>query len=102
MDDPLFHHDEHRDDDAVYAAAFDARDCFLLGRRLAESELLSVVASDQIDRLRGKARAKTTGFRSALRQLDGVTSVSSCRWRAERVHGSRSANSSSASVAACL
>jgi hypothetical protein len=64
---PLFHHDKHRDDDAVYAAAadgddavdaaaanrddaVDARDCFLLGRRLAKSGLLSVVASDQIGR----------------------------------------------------
>ena len=71
----LFHHDKHRDDNVVYAAAVDAHDQLLLGRHLAESELLSVVASDQIDRLRGKARAKTTGFRSALRQLDGVTSV---------------------------
>ena len=70
-------------DDAIYAAAadgddaVDARDRFLLSRRLADSGLLSVVASDQIDRLRGAARAKTTGFRSALRQLDGVTNVSS-------------------------
>ncbi len=69
MDNPLFHHDEHRDDDAVYAQR---------ARRLAESELLSIVASDQIDRLCGEARAKTTGFRSALRQLDRVTNVSSC------------------------
>jgi hypothetical protein len=84
---PLFHHDKHRDDDAVYAAAadgddaVDARDCFLLGRRLAESGLLSVVATDQIDRLGIEARAKTTGFRSALRQLDGVMNVLSCRRR---------------------
>ena len=108
MDDPLFHHNEHRDDDAVYAAdadgddAVDARDRFLLGRHLAESGLLSAVTSDQIDRLRGEARAKTTGFRSALRQLDGVTNVSSCRRRAEGVHGSHSASGSSASAAACL
>ena len=68
-------------DDAVDAAAADGddavntRDCFLLGHCLAKSGLLSVVASDQIDRLRGEARAKTTGFRSALHQLDGVTNV---------------------------
>jgi hypothetical protein len=85
MDDPLFHHDKHRDDDAVYAQR---------ARRLAESELLSIVVSDQIDRLCGEARAKTTGFRSALRQLDGVTNVSSCRRRAEGVHGSHSASGS--------
>ena len=108
MDDPLFHHNEHRDDDAVYAAdadgddAVDARDRFLLGRHLAKSGLLSAVTSDQIDRLRGEARAKTTGFRSALRQLDGVTNVSSCRRPADGVHGSHSASGSSASVAACL
>ena len=83
MDDPLFHHDEHRDDDGVYAAAadgdgaVDARDRFLLSRRLADSGLLSIVASDQIDGMHGAARAKTTGFRSALHQLDGVTNVSS-------------------------
>jgi hypothetical protein len=85
MDDPLFHHDKHRDDDAAYAQR---------ARRLAESELLSIVVSDQIDRLCGEARAKTTGFRSALRQLDGVTNVSSCRRRAEGVHGSHSASGS--------
>ncbi len=95
---PLFHHNKHRDDDTFYAAAadgddavdaaaanrddtVDARDCFLLGCRLAKSGLLSVVASDQIDRLRDEVRAKTSGFRSALRQLDGVMNVSSCQRR---------------------
>jgi hypothetical protein len=47
--------------------------------------LLSVIAPDQIDCLSGEARAKTTGFRSVLRQLDGVTNVSSCRRQAEGV-----------------
>ncbi|KAL3822925.1 hypothetical protein ACHAXA_011640 [Cyclostephanos tholiformis] len=56
-------------------AVVDARDRFLLSHRLADSGML--VVSDQIDRLRGAAMAKTTGFRSALRQLDGVTNVSS-------------------------
>jgi len=108
MDDPLFHHDKHRNDDAVEAAAadgddtVDACDRFLLGRRLPKSGLLSIVASDQIDCLHDKARAKTTGFRSALRQLDRVTNVLSCRRRAEGVHGSHSASGSSASAAACL
>jgi len=74
MDDPLFHHNEHR----------------------------NVVASDQIDRLHDEARAKTTGFRSALRQLNRVTNVSSCRRQAKGVHGSHSASGSSASAAACL
>ncbi|KAL3800887.1 hypothetical protein ACHAW5_002038 [Stephanodiscus triporus] len=60
--------DDDDDDD-------DARDRYLLSRSLADSGML--VVSDQIDRLRGAARAKTTGFRSALRQLDGVTNVSS-------------------------
>ena len=32
--------------------------------------------SDHLERLRGAAEAKSTGFRSALRQLDGVTNVS--------------------------
>jgi hypothetical protein len=103
MDNPLFHHDEHRDDDAVYATVIDARYRFLFGRRLTKLELLSVVASDQIDRLRGEERAKTTGFRSALRQLDGATNVLSCQRQAEGVHGSQSASGSSASsAAACL
>ncbi len=108
MDDPLFHHDEHRNDDAVYAAAADGDDAvnvrnpFLLSRHLTELGLHSVIALDQIDCLHGEARAKTTGFRSALRQLDRVTNVSSCRWRAKGVHGSHSASGSSASAAACL
>jgi hypothetical protein len=55
--------------------ATDARDQFLLSHQLVDSGLL--VVSDHLDRLRGAAHAKTTGFRSALRQLDGVTNVSS-------------------------
>ncbi len=57
------------------AANGDARDRFLLSHCLADLGML--VVSDQIDRLRGVARAKTTGFRSALRQLDSITNVSS-------------------------
>lgn len=55
--------------------ATDARDQFLLSHQLVDSGLL--VVSDHLDRLRDAAHAKTTGFRSALRQLDGVTNVSS-------------------------
>ena len=39
--------------------------------------MLSVVALDQINGMCGAARAKTTGFRSTLCQLDGMTNVSS-------------------------
>ncbi|KAL7537935.1 hypothetical protein ACHAXR_008162 [Thalassiosira sp. AJA248-18] len=53
----------------------DARDQFLLSHHLlSDSGLIAV--SDHLDRLRGAAEASSSGFRSALRQLDGVTNVS--------------------------
>ena len=63
------------DDGNQCVIATDARDQFLLSHQLVDSGLL--VVSDHLDRLRDAAHAKTTGFRSALRQLDGVTNVSS-------------------------
>ena len=78
MDTPPFHHDEHHHhyNNGVNAAA-NMHDRFLLSRRLNNSGFLSAVVSDQIDRLHSAARAKTTGFRSTLGPLDGVTKVSS-------------------------
>ncbi len=73
QDDPFFPN-EYADIDSKDGAA-DARDLFLLSHHLADSGLL--VVSDHFDRLRDAAAAKSTGFRSALRQLDGVTNVSS-------------------------
>lgn len=53
----------------------DVRDLFLLNHHLlSDSRLLAV--SDHLVRLRGAAEASSTGFRSALRQLDGATNVS--------------------------
>ncbi|KAL7467283.1 hypothetical protein ACHAXS_007556 [Conticribra weissflogii] len=53
----------------------DARDFFLMSHHLlSDSRLLAV--SDHLVRLRGAAEAGSTGFRSALQQLDGVTNVS--------------------------
>lgn len=86
--DPSFHHgrDERfesdrpadnrsRDnDDGV-----DARDRFLLRHHLlssTDSAALLIVSKDRINKLKGAAEKSSTGFRSALRQLDGVTNVS--------------------------
>jgi len=76
-DTPPFHHDEHHHhhNDGIDAAA-NMHDRFLFSRRLNNSGLLSAVVSDQIDHLHCVARAKTTGFRSALGPLDGVAKVS--------------------------
>jgi len=72
--DPFFH-DEYADVNVDDVQMIDARDRFLLSHHLADSGLL--VVSDHIDRLKGAAEQHSTGFRSALRQLDGVTNVSS-------------------------
>jgi len=72
QEDPFFQHEEQRAD---VGDATDIRDLFLLNQHLlSDSGLLAV--SDHLERLRGAAEAKSTGFRSALRQLDGVTNVS--------------------------
>ncbi|KAL9187115.1 hypothetical protein ACHAXT_010835 [Thalassiosira profunda] len=71
QEDPFFH-DEYAitEDEAA-----DARDQFLLSHHLlSDSGLIAV--SDHIDKLREAAEAGSTGFRSALQQLDGVTNVS--------------------------
>lgn len=68
--DPFFQHDEVQD-----AGTEDVRDLFLLNHHLlSDSHLIAV--SDHLVRLKGAAEASSTGFRSALRQLDGVTGVS--------------------------
>jgi len=72
--DPFFH-DEYADVNVDDVQMIDARDRFLLSHHLADSGLL--VVSDHIDRLKDAAEHHSTGFRSALRQLDGVTNVSS-------------------------
>ncbi|KAL7480417.1 hypothetical protein ACHAW6_006108 [Cyclotella cf. meneghiniana] len=74
QNDPFFHGDEmlHRQQEE---STTDVRDLFLLNHHLlSDSHLLAV--SDHLVRLRGAAEASSTGFRSALRQLDGVTNVS--------------------------
>ena len=71
QEDPFFQEEQHAD----VGDATDIRDLFLLNQHLlSDSGLLAV--SDHLERLRGAAEAKSTGFRSALRQLDGVTNVS--------------------------
>ncbi|KAK1739433.1 hypothetical protein QTG54_009976 [Skeletonema marinoi] len=71
QEDPFFQEEQRAD----VGDATDIRDLFLLNQHLlSDSGLLAV--SDQLERLRGAAEAKSTGFRSALRQLDGVTNVS--------------------------
>eukprot|EP00571_Detonula_confervacea_P012398 CAMPEP_0172304974 /NCGR_PEP_ID=MMETSP1058-20130122/6303_1 /TAXON_ID=83371 /ORGANISM="Detonula confervacea, Strain CCMP 353" /LENGTH=1138 /DNA_ID=CAMNT_0013016387 /DNA_START=108 /DNA_END=3524 /DNA_ORIENTATION=- len=71
LDDPFFHNEfEVAENDE----AADARDRFLLSHHLADSGML--VVSDHIDKLRDAAEASSSGFRSALRQLDTVTNVS--------------------------
>ena len=72
--DPFFH-DEYANVNVDDVQMIDARDRFLLSHHLADSGLL--VVSDHIDRLKDVAEHHSTGFRSALRQLDGVTNVSS-------------------------
>ncbi|KAL3791309.1 hypothetical protein HJC23_006038 [Cyclotella cryptica] len=75
QNDPFFQGEEemlHLDKDE---GTTDVRDLFLLNHHLlSDSHLLAV--SDHLVRLRGAAEASSTGFRSALRQLDGVTNVS--------------------------
>ncbi|KAL7451151.1 hypothetical protein ACHAWC_005793 [Mediolabrus comicus] len=71
QEDPFFQEEQRAD----VGDATDIRDLFLLNHHLlSDSGLLAV--SDHLERLRGAAEAKSTGFRSALRQLDGVTNVS--------------------------
>eukprot|EP00984_Skeletonema_dohrnii_P021729 scaffold10924_cov68-Skeletonema_dohrnii-CCMP3373.AAC.1 len=71
QEDPFFQEEQRAD----VGDATDIRDLFLLNQHLlSDSGLLAV--SDHLERLRGAAEAKSTGFRSALRQLDGVTNVS--------------------------
>jgi hypothetical protein len=73
QDDPFFQEEQQQRADV--GDATDIRDLFLLNQHLlSDSGLLAV--SDHLERLRGAAEAKSTGFRSALRQLDGVTNVS--------------------------
>eukprot|EP00956_Cyclotella_meneghiniana_P021276 scaffold38562_cov64-Cyclotella_meneghiniana.AAC.3 len=68
--DPFFQHDEVQD-----AGTEDVRDLFLLNHHLlSDSHLIAV--SNHLVRLKGAAEASSTGFRSALQQLDGVTGVS--------------------------
>eukprot|EP00986_Skeletonema_menzelii_P017256 scaffold18509_cov158-Skeletonema_menzelii.AAC.6 len=70
QEDPFFQEEQRAD----VGDATDIRDLFLLNQHLlSDSGLLAV--SDHLERLRGAAEAKSTGFRSALRQLDGVTNV---------------------------
>jgi hypothetical protein len=67
--DPFFQQEEIQED------VTDVRDLFLLNHHLlSDSHLIAV--SDHLVRLKGAAEASSTGFRSALRQLDGVTGVS--------------------------
>jgi hypothetical protein len=74
QEDPFFQ-EEQQQPRADVGDATDIRDLFLLNQHLlSDSGLLAV--SDHLERLRGAAEAKSTGFRSALRQLDGVTNVS--------------------------
>jgi hypothetical protein len=74
QDDPFFQEEQQQQRTDV-GDATDIRDLFLLNHHLlSDSGLLAV--SDHLERLRGAAEAKSTGFRSALRQLDGVTNVS--------------------------
>ena len=86
--DPSFHHgrDERFESDGPTDNrsrdnddGVDARDRFLLRHHLlssADSAALLIVSKDRINKLKGAAEKSSTGFRSALRQLDGVTNVS--------------------------
>jgi len=82
--DPFFQNEYADDsnvnyDDNDYVTTVDARDRFLLSHHLlssADSAALLAVSKDHIDKLKGAAEKSSTGFRSALRQLDGVTNVS--------------------------
>jgi len=76
-------HDQHdpffQSENADDTESTDARDRFLLSHHLlsaADSAALLAVSKDHIDKLKGAAEKSTTGFRSALRQLDGVANVS--------------------------
>ena len=72
QEDPFFHEEQPPTN---VEGTTDIRDLFLLNQHLlSDAGLLAV--SDHLERLRGAAEAKSTGFRSALRQLDGVTNVS--------------------------
>ena len=72
QEDPFFQDEQPAN---VVGDTTDIRDLFLLNQHLlSDAGLLAV--SDHLERLRGAAEAKSTGFRSALRQLDGVTNVS--------------------------
>eukprot|EP00578_Thalassiosira_sp_NH16_P007026 CAMPEP_0181120380 /NCGR_PEP_ID=MMETSP1071-20121207/24125_1 /TAXON_ID=35127 /ORGANISM="Thalassiosira sp., Strain NH16" /LENGTH=1158 /DNA_ID=CAMNT_0023205031 /DNA_START=138 /DNA_END=3614 /DNA_ORIENTATION=+ len=73
LDDPFFQN-EFEVSGGADGETSDARDRFLLSHHLADSGML--VVSDHIDKLRDVAELSSTGFRSALRQLDGVTNVS--------------------------
>mmetsp|Transcript_29326 Transcript_29326/g.63119 ORF Transcript_29326/g.63119 Transcript_29326/m.63119 type:complete len:1167 (+) Transcript_29326:178-3678(+) len=72
--DPFFQNEKADDTEST-----DARDRFLLSHHLlsaADSAALLAVSKDHIDKLKGAAEKSSTGFRSALRQLDGVANVS--------------------------
>jgi len=64
QEDPFFQEEQRAD----VGDATDIRDLFLLNQHLlSDSGLLAV--SDHLERLRGAAEAKSTGFRSALRPM---------------------------------
>lgn len=68
-----------RNEGGEEAEGADARDQFLLSHHLlsaADSAALLAVSRDHIDKLKGAAVHSSTGFRSALRQLDDVANVS--------------------------
>ena len=74
-DDPFF---QNEYTEVEEADTTDARDVFLLSHHLlSDTGLLApVLISEHIEKLGRAAEAHTSGFKSAMRQLDGVTNVS--------------------------